>query len=350
MAFRHLLPAENYPQARCLDGSPPAIYIRRTKSKKWLLFLEGYGFCYSLQNCLERSHTSHGSTLGEPFHMNLRRNGPYFSSDAYENPLLHDFNWVYVLYCDGGYFTGDVAHPVVVFDDPAAPDGPSLPSGRLWFRGRYIREAVVDFLRTRHGMQEATDVILSGCSSGAITTLFSMNVWRGLMHWVPRVLAFADSGYYLDLGGEYSAPKAFIWEWQNASASVVPECVRRHADKPWECFVASNALPYAVVPVFAWQSRYDSNQLLGGDCTRDSCTNQFGADVESSLKAAMAQQSYFIDGCYRHCSGPEPALNADGETPLLALKQWYHNLTVQIVQEGTYPCDDCCSSSGSVFE
>jgi len=163
------------------------------------------------------------------------------------------------------------------------------------------------------------------------------------MHWVPNVMAFADSGYFLDLDGDYSYWKRFIWETQNASASVVPECARQHATEPWVCFVAANSLPHATVPVFAWQSRFDSNQLTGGDCTRDVCANQFGSDLESSIQTVLARNSYFIDGCYRHCSGDEPPLNVEGVTPLLALKQWFFNLTVQIVQEGKYPCDRCCS-------
>ena len=34
------------PDARCLDGSPPAIYVHQgTETDKFLLFLEGGGFC-----------------------------------------------------------------------------------------------------------------------------------------------------------------------------------------------------------------------------------------------------------------------------------------------------------------
>jgi hypothetical protein len=34
------------PEARCLDGSPPAIYVHQGSEKdKFMLFLEGGGFC-----------------------------------------------------------------------------------------------------------------------------------------------------------------------------------------------------------------------------------------------------------------------------------------------------------------
>eukprot|EP00930_Biecheleria_cincta_P091394 TRINITY_DN80961_c0_g1_i1.p1 TRINITY_DN80961_c0_g1~~TRINITY_DN80961_c0_g1_i1.p1 ORF type:complete len:240 (+),score=21.04 TRINITY_DN80961_c0_g1_i1:106-720(+) len=194
-------------------------------------------------------------------------------------------------------------------------------------------------------MDAATDVILGGCSSGAVSTLFTINIWRQLMHWVPNVLAFADSGYFLDLDN-YSMYKNFIIEHQNASASLVPECVRQNAQKPWVCFVAANVLRYAKAPVFAWQSRYDTNQL-GGYCDTDTCSMEFGTQLQASMEAVMASQSqgFFIDGCSRHCSGAAPALGANGHTPLRAIFEWYHNYTVRIVQSGAYPCDSCCSAA-----
>lgn len=34
------------PDAKCLDGSPPALYVHQgTETKKFLIFLEGGGFC-----------------------------------------------------------------------------------------------------------------------------------------------------------------------------------------------------------------------------------------------------------------------------------------------------------------
>lgn len=334
---RYLLPREAYPKARCLDGTSPVVYIRRNPSStKWLLFLEGWGFCHSLHDCLERSYTSHGSTKGEPHFLDLRQHGPYFSADKHENPLLHDFNWVFIRYCDGGYFSGDVSAPVVVSTGEL--------STQIYFQGRFIREAVVDFLRTRHEMDSATDAIMAGCSSGAITVLFSMNVWRRLLHWIPRVSTFADSGYYLDIDHEYSSQKMFIYKHQNASASLVPECVREHADRPWACFVASNALPYALTPAFLLQSRYDTDQL-NGLCQTDAvrCINQYGASLAASIQAALENHSFFIDGCSRHCSGSGPALDANGISQVQALYQWYHNVRVHIMQAGRYPCSTCCS-------
>lgn len=57
------------PEARCLDGSPPAIYVHQgTEKDKFLLFLEGGGFCQGetqaevIEQCYQRSKTLLGSS------------------------------------------------------------------------------------------------------------------------------------------------------------------------------------------------------------------------------------------------------------------------------------------------
>lgn len=45
--------------ARCLDGSPPGFYIRPgfgSGSKKWVIHLQGGGWCASPSDCLQRAN------------------------------------------------------------------------------------------------------------------------------------------------------------------------------------------------------------------------------------------------------------------------------------------------------
>ena len=61
MSFsRHDLGA--HAAARCLDGSPGAFYLRRGNPRKWLIYLEGGGWCYDEDDCFERSSTKLGSS------------------------------------------------------------------------------------------------------------------------------------------------------------------------------------------------------------------------------------------------------------------------------------------------
>ena len=80
--------------------------------------------------------------------------------DVAQNPLMHNWNHIYVRYCDGAYYSGDRLEPRTI-------DGKEV-----FFRGRYITEAIFTDLAPK--LATATDVVLSGCSAGAIA---SMHTW-----------------------------------------------------------------------------------------------------------------------------------------------------------------------------
>jgi hypothetical protein len=81
--------------ARCLDGSPPAYYLRRGSVDKWAVFFEGGGWCYDLQQCHQRSKGDLGSSLKYPPILDTSRIGhfkEYLSPSPQENRLMHNWN------------------------------------------------------------------------------------------------------------------------------------------------------------------------------------------------------------------------------------------------------------------
>lgn len=100
-------------QARCIDGSTPAYYYRKGAGDgvdKWLVYFEGGGWCYDLEQCHMRSRTAMGTS---------QRNSPrrpgkdlrlYVSASPQVNPMMHNWNLALVRYCDGGSFAGDSIH------------------------------------------------------------------------------------------------------------------------------------------------------------------------------------------------------------------------------------------------
>ncbi len=80
-----------------------------------------------------------------------------FDNDPAVNPFAA-FNKVFVNYCDGGSFSGNVAAPVVV------------GNRKLFFRGHAILKSVIATLRKSFGMESTTEVLLSGCSAGGLST------------------------------------------------------------------------------------------------------------------------------------------------------------------------------------
>ena len=90
----------------CLDGSTPGYYIGKgsgSGANKWILHQEGGGWCYSTEDCLERSKTALGSSS---YWKNTIDIGGIFSDLETVNGEFYNWNVVYMGYCDGGSFSG----------------------------------------------------------------------------------------------------------------------------------------------------------------------------------------------------------------------------------------------------
>ena len=182
------------PGAVCLDGSPGGFYLRPgvassfgpafgastcvrkrlpslpyrdpslnpslQPAARWIIELEGGGWCVSLADCAARAKGDIGSSKGWPARgvpgMDGGANG-MLSGDCSVNRFCNATK-AHFNYCDGGSFATSADAP------SAAPDGT-----QLYFRGAAIFDASVDALLAA-GMAGATDIILKGCSAGGLAT------------------------------------------------------------------------------------------------------------------------------------------------------------------------------------
>jgi hypothetical protein len=149
---------EHYSKALCLDGSAGMYYWQPgwgDGATKFHFHQMGGGFCTSVEDCYRRAMDCDmglGSSKCWPNTYNLTRDaGPYFSPDQTANPLLYNFNHVYMVYCDGGYFSGANATETI-FNDTA-----------LHFQGANVLKATVADVLAKHGLADATDVVIGGC-------------------------------------------------------------------------------------------------------------------------------------------------------------------------------------------
>ena len=96
--------------AKCIDGSQPIYFLRRGSgdgSQKWIIFFEGGGWCYTLDECYLRSMTDKGSATKDKGTLPRSEMTRYLSSDESENPHMFNWNMAFVRYCDGGSFAGN---------------------------------------------------------------------------------------------------------------------------------------------------------------------------------------------------------------------------------------------------
>jgi len=243
--------------ARCLDGSAPAYYFEpASKSEdadKWVLYIQGGGWCYKDEACLTRSKTN----LGSSNEMSKSTAGHgIFSSDANENPEFHSWNHVVLAYCDGASFSG------------MRRDAVSVGGKKIYYRGYYNLKAIINALLKDHGMNKATQVILTGGSAGgAATFIHADQIASMLPNTVKRYKAAPLSGmfmHHVNVNGEhvYDTQLKHVFEMQNCTYGVDTHClVGRPDNEKYLCMFGQEAIKTLMTPMFVFNSFYDEWSL-----------------------------------------------------------------------------------------
>jgi len=309
---------EAYPHAKCLDGSPARYYLSRGNTSRLFIFFEGGGFCQNLSACQKRAATYLGSTSQDPPTLALDR--PYFSRSPAASPLLSSFTFVFVRYCDGGYFSG--ARGAAVMHNGTL----------LHFRGSWILKAVIADVKLR----EAADVVIGGCSAGGIHVLAHLDAIRAMLPARVALSGFADSGFYMDVA-DFTSRKRFVVSpaGQNATSLLSPGCTAAFPAEKEKCLIAQRNAPFLQLPTFVWQSRYDLDQRsceLSPDCAASAaCVDAYAHELSSAIREQLLgrrrpRHGAFIDVCARHCDDGVKwphTVTVDGVTPLQAFARWY---------------------------
>nr|XP_043628778.1 pectin acetylesterase 8-like [Erigeron canadensis] len=300
--------------AVCLDGSPPAYQLDRGFGdgvNNWLVHIQGGGWCDSVEDCVKRKTTSDG--LGSSKLMPVL--GFYgILSNKYEvNPYFYNWNRVFMRYCDGASFTGDVEE--VDLDN------------NLYFRGARIFKVIVEELMSK-GMNNAQNAILSGCSAGGLASILNCDKFRGYFPGSTRVKCVADGGYFAhakDVSGGYHFEETYDKVVTlHGSANALPSgCTSQM--KASLCFYPQFAMPYINAPIFLLNSAYDTWQVRyifatyqadpNGEYTKcttslDQCSStqlqrleDFRSDFLGAISAGgkSSSKGMFINTCYTHC-------------------------------------------------
>ena len=129
--------------AVCLDGSPAGYYVEPgTARGKFMIHLQGGGWCTSLEACADRSKSALGSSASYATDrdqvLDSWDGGAHglFSNSSDVNPDFHNFTKLFVRYCDGGSFSGDTTATVRDANSTA-----TTTTATLHFRGRRILDA-----------------------------------------------------------------------------------------------------------------------------------------------------------------------------------------------------------------
>ncbi|CAH9080603.1 unnamed protein product [Cuscuta europaea] len=238
--------------AVCLDGSPPGFYYDKGYGEgvnKWVIFLEGGGWCQNGLDCKNRAYGRLGSSKA----MNPTNNlGDMLSESSTENPDFFNWHRVHVAYCDGSSYTGDVEEV-----DPATNDV---------YRGARIFDALMEHFLAQ-GMKDATNAILAGNSAGGLATIIHCDRFHALFPSTTRVKCLADSSYFIHddkIQGDklFETSFEFLVNTMGSAKSLPQECTSKM--KPSLCFFPQNLLQYIKTPVFLTMSAFDQIQMRYG--------------------------------------------------------------------------------------
>lgn len=359
-----------YPKALCLDGSPGAFYINVTASAsskdKWFVYHNGGGWCAidvpftqgsTVDHCYNRSFGALGTSTVYP--PTLPMPGDAYSDDPSRNPMMHDWNKVQMVYCDGGSFSGRREDTVQILDR------------QLHFRGNFILEAIIGTLLEEYGLLSASDVVVSGGSAGGLATYLHTDQWRQAIPSTAFVAAMPDGGFFLDWDATKPSTSAHSYSHElrqnfldfNASGGVNQGCIATHslaAGDTADCFFAEHTVPFIQTPLFALQSVVDSWQLGEelGDSADPTLVNTYrNATTRRVLELLTTHPRHggFIDSCVHHC-GMWDVLIIDGTRMADAFTSWYTAQRQAWVaraiaapskvwwQARPFPCKECCGS------
>jgi hypothetical protein len=358
-----------YPFAICNDGSPAAYVYRQgagAAQSRWVINLQAGAKCYDQQTCAVRAARSPELISSEPYREDpskaLELLGGIQSADPSVNPDFYDASQVQMLYCSSDDWSGaKVAYQPFQADDAST-----------WsFRGHAIVAAVLDDLKKKHGLNDASEILFSGQSAGGIGAFVNVNDVSRMVPPTARFLATADAGFisyvrnfdaagappdYTDalLPNEIAQRIQGIALWDGSGDSVCASRAVSMRDQV-ACYYAPHLLrPGGPIklPMFVSQSQEDTGQLAfdgldAADPQNLSTAGKgyvayFAARMRTQLESTSSQVSFFSPDAFLHMETNDDTLFTtpyayQGKTVTLrqAIGAWYRD--PEIVQRYILP-------------
>eukprot|EP01084_Bolivina_argentea_P007636 14340_1 len=361
--------------ALCLDGSPGNYYINNNgtniEKNKFVMFMQGGGWCSGLyksdakqmNSCWDRRNTSTGSTKSDSKTLNLN-NYECLENNKSTNPLLYNWTKIYVRYCDGASYSGDLTKPII---------NENNPSELLYFRGKRILDAIFEDLIKNYNLLQATDFVFGGGSAGGEAVYLHSNYIADKYFNLTKTkfVSLPDIGFFINYNGyppnsitNFSNGMKWVFDNQNISSSILsPLCFDDEYPQINNCIFAQNIAGNITIPIFVLNSQYDQWQaqnILGTGSSNATLLNEYGKNFTKILiNNVLSHNKYngniygaFIDACYHHDSAAVKYwsnMYIDGYTQSYAFQEFYYGLDKPNgptrtfwYDNDTFPCNSCC--------
>ena len=159
---------------------------------------------------------------------------------------------------------------------------------------------------TKHGMSEATDVVVGGDSAGGLATYWSADWWQAQLPKTTRFGVAPDSGYFINTsvaGGEvWRGHMHWMTQQFNLTGSLDSSCRAAHPEDPEGCAFPNVVLEHISAPVFVMQGRVDgvmdsisgalsSPTQSGYETGRDTVMAEILDSVKTAVEAKPGQNA-----------------------------------------------------------
>ena len=372
-----LVHLDNYSNARCLDGTHGAYYYAKGTNDKWVFFMEGGGWCTGKKTCYERitSMPGYGGSRRYLAQENAwHSGGPFASLDCLINPTFCGAHFVYLKYCDGTYFSGDV-------------ESVSVNGTLMYFRGKAIREAVFDSVLRTTSLASATEVVLTGTSAGGLSALLHADtIGDWILKNVGRSVKYGvipNSGFPLlqnNVLGETHIQDQLkgVFDTSHARSGINAECVRRTGDDAWKCMFPEYLYPHTRARIFLIHSEVDTNHIhchfLTHGCNAapgysechlseeggPQCPRHLFGPIRGYQRAfratALAATAHsprngaYLHSCFTHCGDCRPKLLVNGTRLSDAVSRWWRSAPgphvytdCNLLADAPHPCNAGCA-------
>jgi O-palmitoleoyl-L-serine hydrolase len=207
--------------ARCLDGTNYKFFIQEGKDEgknNFLIFFDGGGWCSNkvynstLESCYQRTKTYLGSsesTLMQKIskftkkQVFLKRLMNLLSSDKTDNPIFHNWNKIFLSYCDGRGFVGGHKEPI------------EYNNKSFYFRGYNNTLAVLNYIKEKFDFKNTKKVVISGVSAGGHASLYYSNFIKDFFPAEADVRTISDSGFFMDVDNPENPKYNFRQIWKD---------------------------------------------------------------------------------------------------------------------------------------
>ncbi len=246
--------------ARCNDGTPFGLSVRRAESDTWVIKVSGGYFCEDhISPCSERKKrltttpTHKNEVIADGAEHLIQELG-LFSRDPDKNPDFHDANQVVLWYCSSDLWLGDQTERR---ESSGSPDG-------WYFSGRRNLAAAMEILVERYGLQDGSaKVLVAGHSAGGMGVVSNLPLFEKHL---PKARAGGDLKLVID--GAWvprqpdlvATPIANRWGPLNEACTAALEA---EGTDPRNCVFGDVWYPHvrnSMIPILVQQSALDTTQ------------------------------------------------------------------------------------------